>query len=51
VTRAYTPITKVGSKGSFDIVVKVYPLGLMSNYLDSLKEGDSIECQGNCGEI
>lgn len=51
VSRAYTPITKLGTKGYFELVIKIYPLGLMSNYLNSLIEGNVIECQGNCGGI
>jgi hypothetical protein len=36
VTRAYTPITKYGAKGSFDMIIKTYPNGFMSKFLDTL---------------
>jgi NAD(P)H-flavin reductase len=43
VSRAYTPITKMGTKGKFDILVKTYPNGLMCKYLESLAEGTLLE--------
>lgn len=49
VTRAYTPITRPGQKGSFDFIVKTYPNGLMCRYLESLAEGSVLEIQGYCG--
>jgi cytochrome-b5 reductase len=49
-SRAYTPINKRSSKGYFDIIVKIYPNGLMSNHLDHLKEGSYVQVQGACGE-
>lgn len=49
VSRAYTPITKIGTKGKFDILVKSYPNGLMCRYLENLAEGSVLEIQGYCG--
>ncbi|KAL3257166.1 hypothetical protein MRX96_046509, partial [Rhipicephalus microplus] len=52
VMRPYTPVSRVDRRGSFDIMVKIYPAGvsrkypnggLMSQYLDSLKPGDKIQ--------
>ena len=48
-SRAYTPITRPGKKGKFDIIVKIYPNGLMSRYLENLYEGSILEIQGYCG--
>lgn len=50
-SRCYTPITAKGIKGSFEILVKKYPNGLMSTYLDQLMEGSYIQIQGPCGQI
>eukprot|EP00929_Paragymnodinium_shiwhaense_P105514 TRINITY_DN70574_c0_g1_i1.p1 TRINITY_DN70574_c0_g1~~TRINITY_DN70574_c0_g1_i1.p1 ORF type:complete len:270 (-),score=45.55 TRINITY_DN70574_c0_g1_i1:4-813(-) len=51
VSRAYTPTTGDATKGSFDLVVKVYPDGQVTPYLDSLKVGDTAEIAGPSGEI
>jgi len=44
--RPYTPTTLNDQKGSFELVVKAYPGGKVSEYLHSLKVGDSIEVKG-----
>lgn len=31
------------------MLIKVYPYGKLTNYLDSVKEGDFVEMQGGCG--
>ncbi|ERN04504.1 NADH-cytochrome b5 reductase-like protein isoform X1 [Amborella trichopoda] len=46
VIRPYTPISDPDSKGYFDLMVKVYPEGKMSQYLASLKPGDVVEVKG-----
>merc|ERR1719277_216518 len=51
ISRPYTPVTGDETKGSFDLVVKVYPKGLVSQYLDTVKVGDSVEISGPQGEI
>jgi len=51
LSRAYTPVTGDRRKGSFDLVVKVYPGGRLGEYLDSLKVGDSAEVAGPQGEL
>lgn len=33
-------------KGHFDLVIKSYPNGVVSKYMDGLKEGDRIEVKG-----
>ncbi|XP_050023596.1 NADH-cytochrome b5 reductase 3-like [Dermacentor andersoni] len=60
VMRPYTPVSRTDQRGSFDIMVKIYPAGvsrkhpiggLMSQYLDSLQPGDKIEIQGPKGRF
>ncbi|CAI5464776.1 unnamed protein product [Closterium sp. Yama58-4] len=45
VTR-YTPITSPDVTGHFDLLVKVYPNGKMSQHMFSLKPGDVLEMKG-----
>jgi len=42
VLRPYNPISDYSLLGSFDLLVKVYPEGVVSKYLGSLKVGDSV---------
>ena len=57
VVRPYTPITPGGTKGHFDLLIKVYfptaerPGGLMSMYLDALPPGASLHVRGPLGHI
>jgi len=51
VYRPYTPVTSDDELGYFDLVVKVYPQGKMSQYLDHLKIGDTIEVKGPKGKF
>ncbi|XP_004287348.1 PREDICTED: NADH-cytochrome b5 reductase-like protein-like [Fragaria vesca subsp. vesca] len=46
VTRPYTPISDPESKGYFDLLIKVYPEGKMSQHFASLKPGDVLEVKG-----
>ncbi|GJN05662.1 hypothetical protein PR202_ga23311 [Eleusine coracana subsp. coracana] len=46
VVRPYTPISDPDSKGYFDLLIKVYPDGKMSQYFASLKPGDVVEVKG-----
>lgn len=46
VIRPYTPISDPDAKGYFDLLIKVYPEGKMSQHLASLKPGDVIEVKG-----
>ncbi|KAF5204204.1 Nadh-cytochrome b5 reductase-like protein [Thalictrum thalictroides] len=46
VIRPYTPISDSDAKGYFDLLIKVYPEGKMSQHLASLKPGDVIEVKG-----
>lgn len=60
VIRPYTPISPVNQKGSFDLGIKVYfkdihpkfpEGGKMSQFLESLKIGDTIQIKGPVGRI
>ncbi|KAG6488568.1 hypothetical protein ZIOFF_049815 [Zingiber officinale] len=44
--RKYTPISDPDSRGYFDLLIKVYPEGKMSQHFASLKPGDIIEVKG-----
>ncbi|XP_051132239.1 NADH-cytochrome b5 reductase-like protein [Andrographis paniculata] len=46
VIRPYTPISDPNSKGYFDLLIKVYPEGKMSQHFASLKPGDEVEVKG-----
>ncbi|QCD80665.1 NADH-cytochrome b5 reductase-like protein [Vigna unguiculata] len=46
VVRPYTPISDPDSKGYFDLLIKVYPGGKMSQHFASLKPGDVVEVKG-----
>ncbi|GMN63942.1 hypothetical protein TIFTF001_033012 [Ficus carica] len=46
VVRPYTPISDPDSKGYFDLLIKVYPEGKMSQHFASLKPGDVVEVKG-----
>ncbi|KAF9680923.1 hypothetical protein SADUNF_Sadunf06G0172100 [Salix dunnii] len=42
----YTPISDPDSKGYFDLLIKVYPEGKMSQHFATLKSGDVVEVKG-----
>ncbi|XP_021276235.1 NADH-cytochrome b5 reductase-like protein [Herrania umbratica] len=46
VIRPYTPISDPDAKGYFDLLIKVYPEGKMSQHFASLKPGDVVEVKG-----
>uniref|UniRef100_A0A1J3FVN5 NADH-cytochrome b5 reductase n=1 Tax=Noccaea caerulescens TaxID=107243 RepID=A0A1J3FVN5_NOCCA len=46
VIRPYTPISDPEAKGYFDLLIKVYPDGKMSQHFASLKPGDVMEVKG-----
>jgi len=51
VRRPYTPITSDDTKGYFQLLIKVYDTGRMSQYLDHLNINDCIEARGPLGRI
>jgi cytochrome-b5 reductase len=51
VKRPYTPTTSDDNQGYFDLVIKVYPLGKMTQYLDKLHIGHTIDVSGPSGNL
>ncbi|XP_034675158.1 nitrate reductase [NADH]-like [Vitis riparia] len=50
--RAYTPTSNINEVGFFELVVKIYfNVGLMSQYLDSLPLGATLDVEGPSGNI
>jgi len=49
--RPYTPIGPVEYEYLFDFIIKIYPQGLMSTYLDTLGYGDPVELKGPRGKF
>uniref|UniRef100_G1KUX9 NADH-cytochrome b5 reductase-like n=2 Tax=Anolis carolinensis TaxID=28377 RepID=G1KUX9_ANOCA len=49
VQRAYTPISPVNAEGYFEVLIKCYGAGLMSQYIKSWKEGDVVFWRGPFG--
>jgi len=50
VIRPYTPIT-YDEKGYFDLMIKVYPTGVMSKYIGQLKVGSTLDIKGPIPKI
>ncbi|XP_021852679.1 NADH-cytochrome b5 reductase-like protein [Spinacia oleracea] len=46
VIRPYTPISDPEAKGYFDLMIKMYPEGKMSQHFAKLKPGDVVEVKG-----
>ena len=51
VSRQYTPITSDSERGYFDLLVKLYPAGKMSQYLSALPLGSQVEVRGPMGML
>jgi cytochrome-b5 reductase len=52
VSRSYTPTSSNDDKGFFDLVVKIYPTGIMSQYLNHMEVGSGvIEVRGPKGKF
>lgn len=51
VIRPYTPISPPEAKGYFDLMVKTYPEGKMSQHFASLKPGDTLEVKGPISKL
>ncbi|KAM4021895.1 NADH-cytochrome b5 reductase-like isoform 1-T3 [Anomaloglossus baeobatrachus] len=49
IQRAYTPISPVDVKGYFEVLIKVYEHGLMSQYIKCWKPGDTLAWRGPFG--
>ncbi|XP_077993773.1 NADH-cytochrome b5 reductase-like [Glandiceps talaboti] len=51
ITRQYTPISPIEVKGYFDVLIKIYETGKMSQYVKTWKKGDMIEWRGPFGKF
>ncbi|CAO1628417.1 unnamed protein product [Sympodiomycopsis kandeliae] len=51
VQRSYTPTSSDDDLGFFDLIVKTYPQGNISKYLDELKIGEQISVKGPKGQM
>ncbi|CAN8004219.1 unnamed protein product, partial [Ixodes hexagonus] len=51
ITRQYTPISRSSERGAFEVLIKTYPNGKMSRYIESLIEGSLVEWRGPFGEL
>ena len=51
VSRQYTPITSDSDRGYFDLLIKLYPAGKMSQYLSALPLGSPVEVRGPMGML
>lgn len=51
ITRQYTPVSTTDCYGFFDVLIKVYPNGKMSSYVQSWHVGDIIEWRGPFGRF
>eukprot|EP00252_Welwitschia_mirabilis_P006324 TRINITY_DN17174_c0_g1_i1.p1 TRINITY_DN17174_c0_g1~~TRINITY_DN17174_c0_g1_i1.p1 ORF type:complete len:268 (+),score=59.70 TRINITY_DN17174_c0_g1_i1:331-1134(+) len=51
VIRPYTPISDPEAKGYFDLMVKIYPEGKMTQHFAQLKRGDTLEAKGPIGTL
>lgn len=51
ILRPYTPISSDDDIGYFDLVLKIYPKGKMTQHILSLKVGDTIDVKGPKGRF
>ena len=51
ITRRYTPISAMTDTGFLELATKVYPRGRMSQYLDSLRIGATVDVKGPTGHF
>lgn len=51
IIRRYTPITPLNAKGYFDLLIKIYPEGCMSQCVKTWKVGDKISARGPFGHF
>ncbi|XP_051868146.1 NADH-cytochrome b5 reductase-like isoform X2 [Pristis pectinata] len=49
VQRAYTPVSPLDAEGYFEVLIKIYEDGLMSQYMKTWKEGDTVCWRGPFG--
>lgn len=51
VLRSYTPTSLPNQLGYFELLIKIYADGKMSQYIDGLKKGDKLEVRGPIGRF
>ncbi|KAK6212013.1 hypothetical protein LQW54_005541 [Pestalotiopsis sp. IQ-011] len=51
VARSYTPISNNSDLGRIELLIKVYPQGLMTQHLAAMKIGETIEIRGPKGSM
>lgn len=51
VSRSYTPVSNNTDLGRIELLVKVYPQGLMTKHLEQMQIGDTIEIRGPKGAM
>jgi cytochrome-b5 reductase len=51
VSRSYTPVSNSKDRGYLELVIKVYPQGVMTNYLAALKPNDLVHFRGPKGRM
>ncbi|XP_069971853.1 NADH-cytochrome b5 reductase-like [Penaeus vannamei] len=51
VIRQYTPISDISEKGSFDVLIKIYPNGKITQLIKDWKVGDNIPWRGPFGNF
>jgi cytochrome-b5 reductase len=51
VNRSYTPVSNSKVQGHLDLVIKVYPQGVMTNYLAALKPNELVHFRGPKGRM
>lgn len=49
--RQYTPVSSDRQLGHFDLLIKLYPNGVMSQHLANMKIGETIEARGPQGHL
>lgn len=51
VSRSYTPVSNNTDLGRIELLIKVYPQGLMTKHLEQMQIGDTIEIRGPKGAM
>ncbi|KAB8218442.1 hypothetical protein BDV33DRAFT_192695 [Aspergillus novoparasiticus] len=51
ISRSYTPVSNNSDLGRIELLIKVYPNGAMTQHLEQMKVGDSIEIRGPKGAM
>ncbi|XP_007907165.2 NADH-cytochrome b5 reductase-like isoform X1 [Callorhinchus milii] len=49
IQRAYTPVSPLHAEGYFEVLIKLYEEGLMSQYVRTWKEGTTVQWRGPFG--